>query len=138
MFLYNGFLSDEECEHLISLGSGNKDRSSNDNLTDAVEGTANLDISIEIEDEITARIEERISAWTFLPKEFGKLLHVLHSGLEETKENHNYMGNLSMQHGQSILATVVLYLSNVTQGGQILFPGAEAESSRPKNINRIL
>ncbi|XP_024979723.1 probable prolyl 4-hydroxylase 12 isoform X2 [Cynara cardunculus var. scolymus] len=99
VFLYKGFLSDEECDHLISL------------------------------DEITARIEERISAWTFLPKGNGMPFQVLHYGPEKIKENHNYLGNTFMRlNGESVIATIVMYLSNVTQGGQILFPGAESRS----------
>ncbi|KAK9060881.1 hypothetical protein SSX86_018061 [Deinandra increscens subsp. villosa] len=123
VFLYNGFLSDEECEHLIFLGNDNKNKSSSINSTKAVD-----------QDEIIARIEERISAWTFLPKGNGKPFHVHHSGIEETEHNYNYLGNKSMHlTGESVMATVVFYLSNVTQGGQIFFPGAESGSLRPKN-----
>ncbi|KAJ0661921.1 putative procollagen-proline 4-dioxygenase [Helianthus annuus] len=93
-----------------------------------------VDLSLKTEDEVVARIEERISAWTFIPKGNGKPFHVLHSGTEETKQNLNYLGNKSMSlPGESVLATVVIYLSNVTHGGQILFPGAESGSLRSKN-----
>ncbi|MFS8013608.1 putative procollagen-proline 4-dioxygenase [Helianthus anomalus] len=127
VFLYKGFLSDEECEHLISLGN-DMDKSSSNNSAKFV------DLSLKTEDEVVARIEERISAWTFLPKGNGKPFHVLHSGTEETKQNLNYLGNKSTSLlGESVLATVVIYLSNVTQGGQILFPGAESGSLRSKN-----
>ncbi|KAJ9539636.1 hypothetical protein OSB04_026142 [Centaurea solstitialis] len=129
VFLYKGFLSDEECDHLISLGNDNKAKTNGNNSTTAVEQAANLDLSLEIGDEITARIEERISAWTFLPKGNGKPFRVLHHGHEEINENHNYLGNTSMRlNGESVIATIVLYLSNVTQGGQILFPRVESRS----------
>ncbi|KAM0023830.1 putative procollagen-proline 4-dioxygenase [Helianthus debilis subsp. tardiflorus] len=127
VFLYKGFLSDEECKHLISLGNDMDKSSSNDSAKF-------VDLSLKTEDEVVARIEERISAWTFLPKGNGKPFHVLHSGTEETKQNPNYLGNKSMSlPGESVLATVVIYLSNATQGGQILFPGAESGSLRSKN-----
>lgn len=127
VFLYKGFLSDEECDHLISLGNHNKEKSSDNNSTKSVGLTTKLDTSLEIKDEITARIEERVSAWTFLPKGNGKPLHVLHVGPEEeTKENQSYMANTSMPPGETLQATVVMYLSNVTHGGQILFPQAQS------------
>ncbi|XP_024979714.1 probable prolyl 4-hydroxylase 12 isoform X1 [Cynara cardunculus var. scolymus] len=129
VFLYKGFLSDEECDHLISLGNDNQEKPSGNNSTKAVERTTNFDLSLAIGDEITARIEERISAWTFLPKGNGMPFQVLHYGPEKIKENHNYLGNTFMRlNGESVIATIVMYLSNVTQGGQILFPGAESRS----------
>ncbi|KAI3800177.1 hypothetical protein L1987_35487 [Smallanthus sonchifolius] len=134
VFLYNGFLSDEECEHLISLENANQDKSSSNNSAKAVDQATNLDLSLKTDDEIIARIEERISAWTFLPKGNGKPFHVLHSGTEETDQNHSYLDNKSMHPtDESVMATVVIYLSNVTQGGQMLFPGAESGSVRLKN-----
>ncbi|KAL7108379.1 hypothetical protein ACP275_06G108800 [Erythranthe tilingii] len=76
-----------------------------------------------LQDEIATRIEERISAWTFLPKENSKSLQVLHFGPENPKQNYNYFHNESAEEvGQPLLATVILYLSNVSQGGQIIFP----------------
>ncbi|KAL8192743.1 hypothetical protein R6Q57_027191 [Mikania cordata] len=134
LFLYIGFLSDEECEHLISLANVNQDNSSIYNSAKAVEQVTSLDLSLKTEDEIIARIEQRVSAWTFLPIGNGKPFHVLHSGIEDSKQNRNYLGNKSMHlTGESVLATVVIYLSNVTRGGQILFPGAESGSLRPKD-----
>ncbi|PWA66067.1 oxoglutarate/iron-dependent oxygenase [Artemisia annua] len=135
VFLYNRFLSDEECQHLISLANDDN-KSSGNSSAKVMEGATNLDISLEIKDEITSKIEERISAWTFLPKGNGKPFHIHHHvGPEEAKENHNYLGNTStqQQNGESVMATVVMYLSNVTQGGQIIFPKAESGSSRPKD-----
>ncbi|KAK8599921.1 hypothetical protein V6N13_060274 [Hibiscus sabdariffa] len=76
-----------------------------------------------------AMIEERISAWTFLPKENGSPLSVRHYELEEAGQNLTYFGNKSMLAiNEPLMATVVLYLSNVTGGGEILFPHAEPKS----------
>ncbi|KAG4130948.1 hypothetical protein ERO13_D09G177000v2 [Gossypium hirsutum] len=74
-------------------------------------------------------IEERISAWTFLPKENSKPLYVQHYGLEETEQNLDYFGNKSTWAlSEPLMATVILYLSNVTKGGEILFPDSESKS----------
>lgn len=36
--------------------------------------------------------------------------------------------------GESVMATVVIYLSNATQGGQILFPEAEVRQKPSKLV----
>lgn len=116
IFLYRGFLSEKECDHLISLGE----------KVDMNMVSASSNVSLDTEDEIAARIEARISAWTFLPKEYGKPLRMLHFGSEGSKQNYNYFDNKSTQLlGEPLLATVVLYLSHVVQGGRILFPESE-------------
>ncbi|PON51727.1 Mono-/di-acylglycerol lipase [Parasponia andersonii] len=80
------------------------------------------------EDDVVSSIEERISAWTFLPKENGKALQVLHYENEDSEKNLNYFGNSSLlDHSKPLIATVVLYLSNVTKGGQILFPQSQVK-----------
>ncbi|MBA0651297.1 hypothetical protein Goklo_018639 [Gossypium klotzschianum] len=81
------------------------------------------------QDTVLAMIEERISAWTFLPKENSKPLYVQHYGLEETEQNLDYFGNKSTWAlSEPLMATVILYLSNVTKGGEILFPDSESKS----------
>ncbi|KAK2983527.1 hypothetical protein RJ640_023061, partial [Escallonia rubra] len=88
--------------------------------------------SLDTNDETVARIEERISAWIFVPKEYGKPLQVQHVGPEEAKQQYHYFGNKS-RFSEPVMATVILYLSNVSQGGQILFPQLELGNSQMKN-----
>lgn len=58
--------------------------------------------------------------------ENSRALQVLHYDLEEVEKNYNYFGNEStLEQSESLLATVILYLSNVTRGGEILFPKSE-------------
>ncbi|KAK6936828.1 Prolyl 4-hydroxylase alpha subunit, Fe(2+) 2OG dioxygenase domain, partial [Dillenia turbinata] len=86
--------------------------------------------------DLVAEIEEKISAWTFLPKENGRFLQVLHFGLEKANQNYDYLGNKSsLELGEPLMATVVLYLSNVSQGGEILFPHSEISQSRNKFLS---
>ncbi|EYU19559.1 hypothetical protein ABFS82_06G108500 [Erythranthe guttata] len=114
VFLYRDFLYEEECDYLISRVNGER------SYTVGVDDSTKIDAN---KDEIATRIEERISAWTFLPKENSKSLQVLHFGPENPKQNYNYFHNESAEEvGQPLLATVILYLSNVSQGGQIIFP----------------
>ncbi|KAK9147500.1 hypothetical protein Scep_006257 [Stephania cephalantha] len=118
VFLYRGFLSDEECDHLISL-KDHESGSTADSVTALSKG----------KDEIVGRVEERISGWTFLPKENSQGMQILHYGPEQGNQHLGYYGDKS---GEPLMATVILYLSNVTEGGETLFP--ESENKRnPSN-----
>ncbi|KAL4297435.1 hypothetical protein GQ457_12G006930 [Hibiscus cannabinus] len=133
VFQYSGFLSDEECDHLISLGHGVKEGFPGINDVRANVGTnrqlATSETLLSTDDTVLAMIEERISAWTFLPKENGSPLSVRRYELEEAGQNLTYFGNKSMWAiNEPLMATVILYLSNVTGGGEILFPQAEPKS----------
>lgn len=137
VFLYRGFLSEEECDHLITLAEGKKENS----MTGSDSGKADTSVlprssetSSILIDDVLVRIEERISAWTFLPKENSKPFQFMHFGLEDAKEKYDYLGNKSSTAlNEPLMATVVLYLSNVSRGGQILFPESELENSNVKN-----
>ncbi|CAB81370.1 hypothetical protein, partial [Arabidopsis thaliana] len=139
VFLYRGFLSEEECDHLISLGKETTEVYSVD-----ADGKTQLD-------PVVAGIEEKVSAWTFLPgglfscgqtaglcfsldahfSENGGSIKVRSYTSEKSGKKLDYFGEepSSVLH-ESLLATVVLYLSNTTQGGELLFPNSEV---KPKN-----
>lgn len=120
VFLYQGFLSNVECDHLISLAKRKQ------------ENSAGNDGNFQ-DDVIAARIEDRMSAWTFLPKENSKPMQILRFGREDAKQKYDYFGNKSMSiQNEPLMATVILYLSDVTHGGQILFPELKDEDSRRK------
>ncbi|XP_010241900.1 PREDICTED: probable prolyl 4-hydroxylase 6 [Nelumbo nucifera] len=125
VFLYKGFLSDEECEHLVSLARGKLEKfalnesDSESSVTKSQLSSSATPLETD-QDDVVARIENRISTWTFLPKVSSTPLHVLHYGIEETKKHLDYYGDEG--RSQPLMATVVLYLSNVTQGGEIFFP----------------
>ncbi|XP_054787530.1 probable prolyl 4-hydroxylase 12 [Prosopis cineraria] len=132
VFLYEGFLSDKECDYLISLAQTVKEKSSEVDRHlegDVMNQKLTSDTLLTTEDDIIARIEERISLWTFLPKENSKPMQVMHYGLERAGQNYNIFNKSDLELSGSLMATVVLYLSNVTQGGQILFPESEPKSA---------
>lgn len=50
-------------------------------------------------------------------------LKVTHFGVEDTKQKYNYFNKNSTElQIAPLVATVILYLSNVSAGGQIIFP----------------
>ncbi|KDP22260.1 hypothetical protein JCGZ_26091 [Jatropha curcas] len=146
VFLYEGFLTEEECDHLISLAQGTKETfvEKDDDSAKTVEKgqLASSQSLLNMDDTLMARIEERISAWTFLPKENGKPLEVMHYGVENSKQTFDYFGNRTLILNQPLMATLVLYLSNVSQGGNIFFPKSEvkdkiwSDCSKGSNILR--
>uniref|UniRef100_A0A0E0CVP3 procollagen-proline 4-dioxygenase n=1 Tax=Oryza meridionalis TaxID=40149 RepID=A0A0E0CVP3_9ORYZ len=127
-FLYEGFLSDAECDHLISLAKQGKMEKST--VVDGESGE-----SVTSKDEVVARIEERIAAWTMLPTENGESMQMLRYGQGEKYEPHfDYIrGRQASARGGHRVATVLMYLSNVKMGGETVFPDAEARLSQPKD-----
>lgn len=124
--MYKGFLSDKECDYLIYLA---QEKSSGNGGYSKKEET-----SLDMDDDIVKRIEERLSVWTFLPKENSKPLQVMHYGLEKDRRNLDYFTNKTKLGSTGpLMATVILHLSNATQGGQILFPESVTKSSSWSN-----
>uniref|UniRef100_A0A0D3FE85 procollagen-proline 4-dioxygenase n=1 Tax=Oryza barthii TaxID=65489 RepID=A0A0D3FE85_9ORYZ len=141
VFLYEGFLSDAECEHLIALAKqGRMERStvvngkSGESVMSKTRTSSGMFL-IRKQDEVVARIEERIAAWTMFPAENGESMQMLRYGQGEKYEPHfDYIrGRQASARGGHRIATVLMYLSNVKMGGETVFPDAEARLSQPKD-----
>ncbi|KAH7532580.1 hypothetical protein FEM48_Zijuj04G0035800 [Ziziphus jujuba var. spinosa] len=141
-FLYKGFLSEEECDHLIILAKDKLEKSmvadndSGKSIMSEVRTSSGMFLQ-KAQDEIVANIEERIAAWTFLPKENGESMQILHYEHGQKYEPHfDYFHDKANQElGGHRVATVLMYLSNVEKGGETIFPNAEAKMSQPKDDN---
>ncbi|CAN6280932.1 unnamed protein product [Urochloa humidicola] len=73
-FLYSGFLSDSECDHLVNLAKGSMEKSmvaDNDSGKSVMSQvrTSSGTFLAKKQDEIVSGIEKRVAAWTFLPEE---------------------------------------------------------------------
>ncbi|KAK4743590.1 hypothetical protein SAY87_009902 [Trapa incisa] len=124
VFMYKELLSKEECDHLISLESEKKDKimtinGNSENISTSRQLLSSK-VYLDVKDIIVQRIEQKLSAWTFLPRENGRPLQVLHFENEDTKLKYDY--NVKDLPAGDLVATVVIYLSDVARGGEILFP----------------
>ncbi|KAE8717684.1 Histidine-containing phosphotransfer protein 1 isoform 1 [Hibiscus syriacus] len=123
-FVYESFLTDLECDHLISLAKSELKRSA---VADNVSGKSKLSevrtssgmFIAKTKDPIVDGIEEKISTWTFLPKGYEDFLHTITTRLR------NFETYLQLVKGWTPLATVLMYLTNVTKGDETVFPKAE-------------
>ncbi|ESW23170.1 hypothetical protein PHAVU_004G024300 [Phaseolus vulgaris] len=139
-FLYKGFLSEEECDHLITLAKDKleismvADNESGKSVMSEVRTSSGMFLN-KAQDKIVADIEARISAWTFLPIENGESMQVLHYENGQKYEPHfDYFHDKANQiMGGHRVATVLMYLSNVGKGGETIFPNSEAKLLQPKD-----
>nr|XP_043627845.1 probable prolyl 4-hydroxylase 4 isoform X2 [Erigeron canadensis] len=132
-FVYEGFLTDEECDHLISLAKAELKRSS---VADNLSGESKLSevrtssgmFIAKNKDPIVAGIEDKLATWTFLPKENGEDIQVLRYEHGQKYDPHfdYFTDPVNVARGGHRIATVLMYLSNVEKGGETVFPSAEA------------
>ncbi|RYR30988.1 hypothetical protein Ahy_B01g055784 isoform B [Arachis hypogaea] len=131
-FVYEGFLTDLECDHLISLAKSELKRSAvADNLSgesqlSEVRTSSGMFIPKD-KDPIISGIEDKISSWTFLPKENGEDIQVLRYEHGQKYDPHYdyFSDKVNIARGGHRVATVLMYLTDVTSGGETVFPNAE-------------
>ncbi|KAJ0249661.1 Prolyl 4-hydroxylase 2 [Hirschfeldia incana] len=142
-FVYEGFLTDLECDHLISLAKENLQRSAvadNENGESQVSDvrTSSGTFISKAKDPIVSGIEDKLSTWTFLPKENGEDLQVLRYEHGQKYDAHfdYFHDKVNIARGGHRIATVLMYLSNVTKGGETVFPNAVESSRRKLSVNK--
>ncbi|MED6205478.1 putative prolyl 4-hydroxylase 4 [Stylosanthes scabra] len=136
-FVYEGFLTDLECDHLISLAKSELKRSA---VADNLSGESQLSevrtssgmFIPKGKDPIISGIEDKISSWTFLPKENGEDIQVLRYEHGQKYDPHYdyFSDQVNIVRGGHRLATVLMYLTDVTSGGETVFPNAEETPHR--------
>nr|VDC58391.1 unnamed protein product [Brassica rapa] len=140
VFLYKGFLSDEECDHFIKLAKGKLEKSmvadndSGESVESEVRTSSGMFLSKK-QDEIVSNVESRLAAWTFLPEENGESMQILHYENGQKYEPHfdYFHDEVNLQLGGHRIATVLMYLSNVKKGGETVFPMWEGATTQPKD-----
>ncbi|KAA3455987.1 putative prolyl 4-hydroxylase 7 [Gossypium australe] len=150
-FIYKGFLSSEECDHLIILAKDKLEKSmvADDVSGQSIESEVRTSSGMFLEqalDEVVADIEARIAAWTFLPvglfafdldtalqTENGEALLILHYQHGQKYEPHFdfFYDKVNLERGGHRIATVPMYLSDVESGGETVFPNSEGKLTQP-------
>lgn len=132
--IFDGILSDEECDEIIRVSEKKLTRSqvfdqelgvSQTNEVRTSQGTHILNGEYEFIDKINSRI----SQVTGHPIENGEALQILKYGIgEEYKPHYDYFpfenkaNDSILEKGGQRVATLVMYLNNVESGGETVFP----------------
>ncbi|CAD6226357.1 unnamed protein product [Miscanthus lutarioriparius] len=137
IFVYKGFLSDDECDHLVTLAK--KETMVAHNQSGYSSGRTSTGMFLKKrQDPVVSRIEERIAAWTFLPQENAENMQIQRYQHGQKYEPHRDQGlgywvNQQLRPGGYRYATVLMYLSTVDKGGETVFPKAKGWESQPKD-----
>ncbi|XP_022950101.1 probable prolyl 4-hydroxylase 10 [Cucurbita moschata] len=135
-FVYHNFLTKEECEYLISHAKPHMQKST---VVDSETGKSK-DSRVRTSsgtflprggDKIISTIEKRIADFTFIPIEHGEGLQVLHYEVGQKYEPHfdYFLDDYNTKNGGQRIATVLMYLSDVEEGGETVFPAAKGNFS---------
>ncbi|GMH24546.1 hypothetical protein Nepgr_026389 [Nepenthes gracilis] len=131
-FIYHNFLSKEECEYLIELAKPHMQHST---VVDSETGkskdsrvrTSSGTFLARGRDRIIRGIERQIADFTFIPVEHGEGLQILHYEVGQKYEPHYdyFQDDFNTKNGGQRIATVLMYLSDVEEGGETIFPSAK-------------
>ncbi|KAI4314712.1 hypothetical protein L6164_027592 [Bauhinia variegata] len=135
-FVYHNFLTKEECEYLISIAKPHMHKSTvvdseTGKSTDSRVRTSSGTFLARGRDKIVRNIEKRIADFTFIPVEHGEGLQVLHYEVGQKYEPHYdyFQDNYNTKNGGQRIATVLMYLTDVEEGGETVFPDAKGNFS---------
>jgi prolyl 4-hydroxylase len=133
-FLLKGFLSPEECKHLITKAKPSMSKSSvADNKTGKsfssdIRTSTGTFLSKKA-DSVVAAIEKRVAQVTMIPEPNQEGLQILHyQDGQKYLPHHDYFHdeyNQDPKRGGQRMATVLMYLSTPEEGGETVFPDAE-------------
>ncbi|XP_052196735.1 probable prolyl 4-hydroxylase 10 [Diospyros lotus] len=135
-FIYHNFLSKDECEYLINLAKPNMVKSTvvdsaTGKIKDSRVRTSSGTFLPRGRDKIIRNIEKKIADFTFIPVEHGEGLQILHYEVGQKYEPHfdYFQDEFNTQNGGQRIATVLMYLSDVEEGGETVFPSAKGNFS---------
>eukprot|EP00884_Botryococcus_braunii_P014160 jgi/Botrbrau1/22745/Bobra.0132s0078.1 len=139
-FLLKDFLTDEECHHLITKA---KERLEDSIVVDNDTGkgiataarTSKGMFFAPHEDPVIQSIEERIALVTHIPESHGEGMQVLqYSAGQQYEAHHDFFFdkvNSAPEAGGQRVATILMYLSSVEEGGETMFPKGLPKAQGP-------
>ncbi|XP_031488144.1 probable prolyl 4-hydroxylase 10 [Nymphaea colorata] len=135
-FVYHNFLTDDECDYLVNLAKPHMRKST---VVDSATGkskdsrvrTSSGTFLQRGQDKVIRNIEKRIADFTFIPVEHGEGLQVLHYEVGQKYEPHfdYFLDEFNTKNGGQRIATVLMYLTDVEEGGETVFPSVKVNSS---------
>ncbi|KAL3499511.1 hypothetical protein ACH5RR_038604 [Cinchona calisaya] len=138
--IYHNFLSKEECESLINISKPHMQpstitehysRGHSRIKKDTIFQTGSITILARGHDKTVSEIEKRIADFTSIPVENGEGFVVLHHEVGQKFLPHYdfFIDGYNRSNGGQIIATVIMYLSDVEEGGETVFPEAKGNIS---------
>eukprot|EP00239_Pterosperma_sp_CCMP1384_P010266 CAMPEP_0197864902 /NCGR_PEP_ID=MMETSP1438-20131217/43353_1 /TAXON_ID=1461541 /ORGANISM="Pterosperma sp., Strain CCMP1384" /LENGTH=382 /DNA_ID=CAMNT_0043483281 /DNA_START=103 /DNA_END=1251 /DNA_ORIENTATION=- len=136
-YLYHGFISEAEADHIVELAKPKVRRST---VVDSETGEVKTDpirtseqtFLMRGQDKVVTDVEERIASFAMIPYENGEDLQVLKYQNGQKYDAHHDVGELTSKSGQSLasdggyrMATALVYLSTPEWGGETVFPYSE-------------
>ncbi|MDM5333860.1 2OG-Fe(II) oxygenase [Ureibacillus composti] len=117
-------LDDEECEALIQMSKDHLQRSKIGSTKEVSDIRTSSGVFLsDMNNEVLARVEKRVSAIMGIPIEHGEGLHILnYKPGQEYKEHYDYFASTSKAAMNNRISTLVLYLNDVEEGGTTTFP----------------
>eukprot|EP00898_Chlorokybus_atmophyticus_P004182 jgi/Chlat1/4765/Chrsp308S00367 len=134
--VYHNFLSDDECDHMIQISKSQLYRSGvvgeNGQSKESEIRTSKGTFLSRGQDKVVKGIVDSIAMWTLLPMVNGEGIQILDYNIGEKYDPHfdYFFHEDGESNGGNRIATVLMYLTTVEEGGETVFPNAAAPEGR--------
>lgn len=134
--ILDNVLTSGECDHLIQLSKERMQRSKIGTSRDVTDMRTSSSTFLSAYDHpIIEKIEKRIAHIMCIPYEHGEGLQVLHYQVgQEYKAHFDFFSPTSKAHANPRISTLVMYLSDVEEGGETYFPHLHLSVSPKKGM----